>query len=190
MNLYGYTITIPLVFNIFIHAFGLWLLYINRKDLLYDNEDGDPTTPYTLSLGRCWSWMLFYLAFSFWLRYLTGEVPPTTPFPPGLQEMLYACMLYEFAKKGVDVSKIWAQGRRNNDNSSWGNSGSSWGNSGGNSWGNNSYPSSQYKTGNSYNQGNQGPYSQNTMNNQTSPSEEYTPSKAYGDDVDVPTERK
>ena len=111
MVILGYEITPDLVISSIVHILGFWLLYKNRQDLLYDNEDNDPTTPYTLSLGRCWSWLLFYIAFSYWLRYLMGMIPPSTPFPPGLQEMLYACLLYEFAKKGVDVSKILLRGK-------------------------------------------------------------------------------
>lgn len=112
MTLLGYPVTAPLIFVAILHVAGFWVLYSNRADLLYDNEDKDPSTPNTLSMGRCWSWMLFYLAFSFWLRFVMGEIPSTTPFPPGLQEMLYACLLYEFAKKGVDVSTILLRGRR------------------------------------------------------------------------------
>lgn len=112
MNLLGYQITAPLVLTIILHIAGVWVLYVNKKDLLYDDEDKNPGTPATLSMGRCWSWLLFYLAFSFWLRYVMGEIPYTTPFPPGLQEMLYACLLYEFAKKGVDVSSILIRNRQ------------------------------------------------------------------------------
>ena len=54
---------------------------------------------------------MFYTACSYWLRYASGAIPSTTPFPPGLQEMLFACLVYEFAKKGIDVSKIWLAGR-------------------------------------------------------------------------------
>lgn len=111
MTFLGYQVTAPLVFVGILHIAGFWVLYANRADLLYDNEDKDPSTPNTLSMGRCWSWMLFYLAFSFWLRYVMGEIPYATPFPPGLQEMLYACLLYEFAKKGVDVSSVLLRNR-------------------------------------------------------------------------------
>lgn len=112
MSLLGYQITAPLIITVILHIAGIWVLYSNKKDLLYDDEDKNPGTPATLSMGRCWSWLLFYLAFSFWLRFVMGEIPSTTPFPPGLQEMLYACLLYEFAKKGVDVSTILLRGRR------------------------------------------------------------------------------
>ncbi len=112
MTLLGYHVTAQLILVGVLHLAGIWVLYSNRKDLLYDNEDKDISTPNTLSMGRCWSWLLFYLAFSYWLRYVMGEIPYSTPFPPGLQEMLYACLLYEFAKKGVDVSSILLRNRQ------------------------------------------------------------------------------
>lgn len=122
MSLLGYHITAQLVLVGVLHLAGIWLLYSNRKDLLYDNEDKDISTPNTLSMGRCWSWLLFYLAFSYWLRYVMGEIPYSTPFPPGLQEMLYACLLYEFAKKGVDVSSVLLRNRKQGTGGCPGNS--------------------------------------------------------------------
>ena len=112
MTLLGYHVTAQFILVGALHIAGIWVLYSNRKDLLYDNEDKDISTPNTLSMGRCWSWLLFYLAFSYWLRYVMGEIPYSTPFPPGLQEMLYACLLYEFAKKGVDVSSVLLRNRQ------------------------------------------------------------------------------
>ena len=112
MTLLGYHVTAQLILVGSLHLAGIWVLYTNRKDLLYDNEDKNSSTPNTLSMGRCWSWLLFYLAFSYWLRYVMGEIPYSTPFPPGLQEMLYACLLYEFAKKGVDVSSVLLRNRQ------------------------------------------------------------------------------
>lgn len=101
-------LTIPYIFIFILHIAGFCFLYINRVHLLYDDEDCDKSTPPTLSLGRCWSWMLFYIATSFWVRYSIGVIPITTPFPPALEEMLFACIAYEFAKKGLDIGKIWA----------------------------------------------------------------------------------
>lgn len=111
MTILDYEVTADFLISSFLHIVGFYLLYRNRKDLLYDNEDNDAKTENTLSPSRCWSWLLFYLAFSYWLRYLLGLIPESMPFPPGLQEMLYACLLYEFAKKGVDVSQILLRGK-------------------------------------------------------------------------------
>lgn len=100
-------ITIPKIFSFLLHTAGILFLYINRKDLLYDNEDGDPNTPNTLSLGRCWAWAVFYFACSYWIGYMTGSIAPTTPFPPVLEDMLFVCLAYEFFKKGWDIGRIW-----------------------------------------------------------------------------------
>lgn len=108
-------VTLPNVFTVILHIAGFLFLYINRTNLLYDDDDGNRCTPPCLSLGRCWSWALFYIACSYWLRYSMGVIPPTTPFPPALEEMLVACLLYEFAKRGVDIGKIWALRRGNSD---------------------------------------------------------------------------
>lgn len=111
MTLFGIENTTELVVSGILHAIGAWFLYRNRKDLLYDNEDNNASTPPSLSSSRCWSWLLFYIAFSYWLRYSLSLIPPTTPFPPALQEMLYACLMYEFAKKGIDVSRVLLRGK-------------------------------------------------------------------------------
>lgn len=74
-----------------LYVIGAVFLYLNRFQLLYESG--------SLSLGRTWSWILFYLAVGFWIRYLLGIIPPTTPFPPGLENMMYVILLYEFAKK-------------------------------------------------------------------------------------------
>lgn len=105
-SLEGY-FTIQRISSILIHFAGVVFLYINRKDLLFDNEDGDPNTPNTLSLGRCWAWIVFYFACSYWVGYMTGSIAPTTPFPPVLEDMLFICMAYEFFKKGWDIGRIW-----------------------------------------------------------------------------------
>lgn len=100
-------ITVPRIFSFVLHAAGLIFLYVNRKELLFDNEDGNPDTPNVLSLGRCWAWAVFYFACSYWVGYMTGSIAPTTPFPPVLEDMLFICLAYEFFKKGWDIGRIW-----------------------------------------------------------------------------------
>jgi hypothetical protein len=81
---------------------GALFLYYNRVDLLY--RDGD------LSLGRVWAWIMFLIAVIFWFRFATGQIPPETPFPPMLDNLLYACLMYEFGKKSAfSVRSIMSQ---------------------------------------------------------------------------------
>jgi hypothetical protein len=54
-----------------------------------------------LSLGRVWSWIAFYVAIMYWVKFEVGIIPPTTPFPPVLENFLYVCLLYEFGKKST-----------------------------------------------------------------------------------------
>lgn len=79
---------------LFINIIGAIFIYINRKALLFDGKD--------LSLGRVWSWILFYIALSYWARYIIGIIPPSTSFPPCLDDLLYACLFYELFKKCLD----------------------------------------------------------------------------------------
>jgi hypothetical protein len=91
-------INFPAVLVYSLYAIAVGLLYHNRHALLY--EEGN------LSLGRIWGWTMFYLACQYWTRYLAGLVPPTTPFPPGLEEMLYAILVYEFSKKCTSIADL------------------------------------------------------------------------------------
>lgn len=170
-------LTIPNIFAGILHIAGFCFLYINREELLYDDEDNNPNTPTTLSLGRCWAWALFYIACSYWIRYSTGILPVTTPFPPGLEEMLLACLIYEFAKKGADISKIWLmrKGRGLFDPGYYNNQDSY----------PNQYPerpSSRYPARNNRSY----PKTNNDKDCVSTPeqSSNYTPAKAYGDDED------
>lgn len=137
--------TIGLIVVTVLHILGVVLLYKNRVALLY--EDDVKTTKPVLSMGRIWSWLMFYIACSFWLRFTTGVIPTSTPFPPFLDMMLLACLVYEFAKKGYDVTKVWMMikggGRNQNDGfNSYG--GGQYGNQYGSNQYGNQYGSSQY----------------------------------------------
>jgi hypothetical protein len=81
------------LFTGLLYAIGIGLLYYNRKQLLYEKDK--------LSLGRVWSWVAFYLAIMYWVKFESGLIPPTTPFPPVLENFLYVCLLYEFGKKST-----------------------------------------------------------------------------------------
>ena len=83
--------------SIFLYVIGAVFIYINRFQLLY--EEG------SLSLGRTWSWILFYLAVAYWVKYLLGVIPDSKPFPPALENMLYAVLIYEFAKRDNGILK-------------------------------------------------------------------------------------
>jgi hypothetical protein len=37
----------------------------------------------------------------YWAKFELGLIPPTTPFPPVLENFLYVCLLYEFGKKST-----------------------------------------------------------------------------------------
>lgn len=82
----------------------LFLVWRSRYGLLY--EDGN------LSLGRVWGWIAFGIAAFFWLRHTLGIIPPGTEFPPGLQEMLYALLVYNLFKhsRGAveKIADIWS----------------------------------------------------------------------------------
>lgn len=108
--------TFQRILSIAIHIAGFVFLYVNRKELLYDNEDGNPDTPNILSLARVWAWVIFYFACSYWVGYTTGSIPPTTPFPPVLEDMLFTCLAYEFFKKGWDIGRAWIRMRGACDN--------------------------------------------------------------------------
>ena len=180
-------LTIGTVFVGALHVIGVYLLYHNRHDLLFEDEDNNPNTPDTLSLGRCWSWIMFYIACSFWIRFSAGVIPATTPFPPLLYEMLAACLIYEFAKKGIDIGKIWAQlrggGSYNNQHQGNYHGGGQYG---GNQYGGGSY-GGQYSGGSSY-----GQYPTNQSSNSPTPSypspqadesaQDSGPHKAYAED--------
>lgn len=81
-------------FALVLNIIGFIFIYINRHPLLYEHD--------ALSLGRVWAWVLFYLAISYWARYIIGIIPPSTPFPPGLDDLIYACLMYELFKKCLD----------------------------------------------------------------------------------------
>jgi hypothetical protein len=81
------------LFSCFLYVAGLGLLYYNRRQLLYEKDK--------LSLGRVWSWVAFVLAIMYWAKFELGLIPPTTPFPPVLENFLYVCLLYEFGKKST-----------------------------------------------------------------------------------------
>jgi hypothetical protein len=87
----------------FLYALGLFLFYKNRRDLIYERGN--------VSLGRTWGWILMCLAIIYWSRYITGIIPPTTPFPPALEEMLIAVLIYEFSKNSTQLAQtltdIW-----------------------------------------------------------------------------------
>lgn len=81
-------------FALFLNLIGVFFIYYNRHSLLFENG--------SMSLGRVWSWLLFYIALSYWGRYIIGIIPPSTPFPPCLDDLIYACLFYELFKKCLD----------------------------------------------------------------------------------------